>query len=190
MRLFLHDGPSHVQILSRHQVREFRDVGSAADFLRPLLADPRNVAAVREAMRGERILSALTSGELVEHLAQRMVAEGLQFVSCADAYFAAIRASGTVTSTTAQTTPRQDEEAAQAAKEAKPGPEEKHWLEIELVDDDGKPVANELYFVELPDGSTLSGTTDANGRARVEGIDPGSAQVSFPNLDKKAYEPG
>jgi hypothetical protein len=186
MRLFLHDGPSHVQLLSRREVREFRDLGAAIDFLRPLMADPRNVSAVRAELTSAR---TATNGELLEMLARRMVAEGLQLVSCADAYFAAIRATGSVASTTAQTTPREDQAAAQAAKEVAPGPEEKHWLEIELIDDDGNPVAGELYFIELPDGSTLSGTTDAEGRARIEDVDPGSAQVSFPNMDKKAVEP-
>src|SRR5262249_6659423 len=28
-----------------------------------------------------------------------------------------------------------------------------HWVEIELVDDSGQPIANEPYILELPDGS-------------------------------------
>jgi len=30
--------------------------------------------------------------------------------------------------------------------------------------------------------------TDENGVGRVEGFDPGSCQVSFPDLDKEAWE--
>ena len=73
-------------------------------------------------------------------------------------------------------------------------PEEKgtktSWIEIALVyESNGKPVPGVAYEVTLPDGKTVaSGSTDEKGSARVEGIDPGSCQVSFPNLDKEAWE--
>jgi type VI secretion system secreted protein VgrG len=57
------------------------------------------------------------------------------------------------------------------------------------VDENGKPVPGEEYKVTLPDGSTVaSGTLDAKGKARVEGIDPGSCKVTFPNLDKDSWK--
>ena len=44
--------------------------------------------------------------------------------------------------------------------------------------------------ITLPDGSTVaSGTTDEKGRARVDGIDPGTCKVTFPELDRDAWEP-
>jgi hypothetical protein len=187
MRLFLHDGAAHLQILPRTRLLEFRDVGSARDFLRPLLADPLNVTAVRRAL-------GLRSGDddALEQLAARMVTEGLQVVSCREAFYGFVPIDATVdgSAASAQNTPLQDEEAAKAEQAAAPGPEEKHWIEIELIDDAGNPVAGELYFVELPDGSTLSGRTDGQGRARVDGVDPGTAKVSFPDLDKSLYTPG
>jgi type VI secretion system secreted protein VgrG len=68
--------------------------------------------------------------------------------------------------------------------------DKKHWIEIELVDEAGQPVAGEPYQVTLPDGSTVAdGTLDEKGRARVDNIDPGSCKVTFPNLDKEAWEP-
>jgi hypothetical protein len=191
MRLFLQDGPARIQILSRSNVREFRDVGAAREYLRPLLANDGNVAAIRRAIGYEQQL--LSNQDLLEQLASRIVHEGLQIVSCADGYLAAIQ--GTFTeaaaaqATTQQqqetTTPAQDEEAAQE----QPAAAEKHWIEIELVDDDGKPVPNEMYVIELPDGTQRTGVTDGDGKARVGGIDPGTAKVSFPNLDKSSYEP-
>jgi type VI secretion system secreted protein VgrG len=84
--------------------------------------------------------------------------------------------------------------AASSAPTHDPDSEEnkdkKHWIEIELLDEAGKPVPGEPYKVTLPDGSTVAdGTLDGKGRARVDNIDPGSCKVTFPNLDKEAWEP-
>ena len=192
MRLFLQDGPARLQILSRSHMREFRDVGAAREFLRPLLANEGNVAAIRRAVGYEH---AHIGGdhELLDHLAGRIVSEGLQIVSCADGYLAAIQGTFTESSAAATTqqqetaTPLQDEEAQQKTTTT---PEPPHWIEIELVDDDGKPIANEPYLIELPDGTQRTGRKDGSGLARVDGIDPGTAKVSFPNLDKTTYTPG
>ncbi len=68
--------------------------------------------------------------------------------------------------------------------------EKKHWIEIELVDKKNKPVPGEKYRVTLPDGTTVAeGTLDSKGHARVDGIDPGTCKVTFPNLDKNAWKP-
>jgi type VI secretion system secreted protein VgrG len=68
--------------------------------------------------------------------------------------------------------------------------DKKHWIEIELLDEAGKPVAGEPYQVTLPDGTTVAdGTLDEKGWARVDNIDPGTCKVTFPNLDKEAWEP-
>jgi type VI secretion system secreted protein VgrG len=65
-----------------------------------------------------------------------------------------------------------------------------HWIEIELLDSDGNPVPGEEYRITLPDGSTVaSGTLDGKGKARVEAIDAGSCQVTFPKLDKTSWGP-
>ena len=66
----------------------------------------------------------------------------------------------------------------------------KSWIEIQLNDEDGKPVPGEPYKITLPDGTTVAdGTLDDKGFARVDNIDPGTCQVTFPNLDKDAWEP-
>jgi type VI secretion system secreted protein VgrG len=67
--------------------------------------------------------------------------------------------------------------------------DKKSWIEIELVDQDNKPVPGEAYRITLPDGTTLAeGTLDEKGFAREDGIDPGSCKVTFPNLDKDSWE--
>jgi type VI secretion system secreted protein VgrG len=68
--------------------------------------------------------------------------------------------------------------------------DKKHWIEIKLVDEDGKPVPGEPYQITLPDGSTIAdGTLDEKGFARVDNIDPGTCQVTFPNLDEDSWKP-
>jgi len=66
--------------------------------------------------------------------------------------------------------------------------EKTSWIEIELLDEEDQPVPGERYQIELPDGSVAKGTLDQNGFARVEGIDPGTCKVTFPELDKEAWE--
>ncbi len=67
--------------------------------------------------------------------------------------------------------------------------EERTWIEIELIDEDDKPVPGERYQIEVSDGRVIRGTLDNNGFARVEGLVPGSCKVTFPKLDKEAWEP-
>ncbi len=68
-------------------------------------------------------------------------------------------------------------------------PKKTSWIELQLVDDAGQPVAGEAYEVEMADGTVATGTTGADGVARVSGIDPGTCKIRFPNLDKDAWEP-
>jgi hypothetical protein len=62
------------------------------------------------------------------------------------------------------------------------------WIEIELVDEEDEPVPSESYEITLPGGSVKKGTLDQNGFARVDRILPGTCQITFPNLDKDAWE--
>jgi len=58
----------------------------------------------------------------------------------------------------------------------------KDWLEINLVDSDGNPIADEEYVLHLPDGSERKGQLDAEGYAREEDIPPGTYIITFPNV--------
>ncbi|HZN44856.1 MAG TPA: hypothetical protein VFB56_05980, partial [Nitrospiraceae bacterium] len=68
--------------------------------------------------------------------------------------------------------------------------QKKSWIEIELADEKNKPVPGEKYRITLPDGTVVAeGALDTKGFARVDGIDPGTCKVTFPNLDKDAWKP-
>jgi type VI secretion system secreted protein VgrG len=68
--------------------------------------------------------------------------------------------------------------------------DKKHYIAIQLHDDENLPVAGEPYEITLPDGSTVaSGTTDEKGQARVDGIDPGQCKVRFPKRDQTVVKP-
>ncbi len=69
-----------------------------------------------------------------------------------------------------------------------PPQKDKTWIEIELLDANKKPVAGEPYEVELPNKKVATGTTGADGVARIEGVDPGTCKIRFPRLDKDSWK--
>lgn len=64
---------------------------------------------------------------------------------------------------------------------------EKSWVDVQLLDEDGEPIAGERYILKLTDGSIREGSLGADGRVRVNGIDPGNCVVSFPDLHTKEW---
>lgn len=65
---------------------------------------------------------------------------------------------------------------------------EKTWIEIQLVGEDDSPIPGEKYEIELPDGSVEEGVLDAEGVVGLEGIDPGTCRIVFPELDQELWE--
>ncbi len=66
----------------------------------------------------------------------------------------------------------------------------RYWIEIALVGEDDKPIPNLPYLITAEDGTTYRGALDADGWARIEGLESDSAcRVSFPSLDQDAWEP-
>src|SRR5690606_18657470 len=55
------------------------------------------------------------------------------------------------------------------------------WVSIEMKDTDGKPVANRQYIIKDKNGKEFAGTTDANGIARIQGLEQGDYEVDFPD---------
>jgi hypothetical protein len=57
------------------------------------------------------------------------------------------------------------------------------FIGIELVDEDGDPVPDEPYVIELPDGSKRKGRTDGAGKAQLAGVPAGTYHVTFPQAE-------
>lgn len=57
----------------------------------------------------------------------------------------------------------------------------KDYIEIELKDEDDKPIADEEYFLYLPNGEVREGKLDGNGYKKEEKIPPGRCCIVFPN---------
>lgn len=61
----------------------------------------------------------------------------------------------------------------------------KDYVEIEIKDDDGKPVGNIKYTVYLPNGGVKEGYLDKNGYAKVENLPPGGIEYKYDIRDRK-----
>lgn len=110
----------------------------------------------------DRVADALRRGRLVAHVQPR-----------------AFQTSGG-----SQETPQ----AKASERPPEPKEEEKTWIAIQLADKKSKPAAYKRYRIELPDGSRREGMLDAKGTARLDGIDPGTYNVSFPEPDKSDWK--
>jgi hypothetical protein len=62
------------------------------------------------------------------------------------------------------------------------------WVEFCLVDMEGNPVSGQRYKLKLPDGSVKEGTLGKSGCVRVDNINPGTATISYLDLDEEAWE--
>jgi hypothetical protein len=75
--------------------------------------------------------------------------------------------------------------ATQRTEEKK---QKKDWIEILLVDMEGKPVPGVRYRITTPDGVVNEGTLNEHGQAGYYQIEPGNCKITFPDLDKDAWE--
>ncbi len=68
------------------------------------------------------------------------------------------------------------------SSESEANEEPTDFIEVELRGSDGEPLANEQFQLILADGSSRDGELDANGFARIDGVAPGEARITFPRL--------
>jgi len=95
--------------------------------------------------------------------------------------------SGKYGSTTVEPFEPPEDDAKESASEKKE-PAPKGWVEVEMVDEAGDPVAGLRYEVTLPDGRVDSGTLDSKGLARIENFEPGYCKITFPDLDTETWD--
>ena len=67
------------------------------------------------------------------------------------------------------------------------GKQKVHWIEIQVVGNDGVGIPDQDYLIVAPDKTEHTGRTDMLGVARVDNIPAGQCLVSFPKLDKSAW---
>lgn len=63
----------------------------------------------------------------------------------------------------------------------------KSWVEVELLDRNKRPVKGLAVELTLPDGTVQKGTLSDKGSYRIDGIDPGTCKVRFPDLDGREW---
>jgi hypothetical protein len=64
------------------------------------------------------------------------------------------------------------------------------FIEIALVDEQGRPVPFERYLVTLPDGTERRGRLDERGLARIDPIRPaGACDITFPDIHGDEWKP-
>ncbi len=61
------------------------------------------------------------------------------------------------------------------------------WIEIVLVDAEGRPVPDAPYLITVADGSQRRGRLNQSGFARVDGIPVGGCDVSFTEIDGREW---
>ena len=149
------------------------DEASALAFARRLAEGPDGQARLRALLAGELgRIHQLDDSEVIRQLAVRLASKRLLAVRVQEAPL--------------HTFDVHEGEAPPPLSQETPKAEPKTWIAIELVDEEGKPVANERYWILLPDGSVREGRLDTQGRAHVGDLDPGECDVRFPDLDNDA----
>lgn len=157
--------------------QRFADLTAARGFLRRFLDDPFDAATLRDVARrallgrpgaGERELDAAIAAELV---AGRLLVVDPQGRG-------------------------ERQGSGQGPRPVPPPPpgdlfeqlergQDTDWVEIQLVDEDGRGVANARYVLVAPDGREFKGYTDGIGAARITRIPSGQCQLRFPDLERR-----
>jgi hypothetical protein len=185
MRTMLRYGSEWIEIMSWFEPRRtdvvlnIRDRSSALQFLRRFLRDPMDMMALRNSL-ADGFCSARVFGwtdhEVLEQLAWRIACGQTAVVS----KFAEVYGGG---SRGGETEPAAEAPPAETVRKRT------SWIELELIDEAGKPVPGKMYELVLPDGLIRRGSLDSKGQARITDIDAGTCKVLFPELDAEAWEP-
>ncbi len=162
--------------VGRAPALELRGPMAMEAFLRRCAADETNLVALRG------LLSELDNSMLLGPLGAEVVVEKLLWLMERGRFVVVTRPCEGPGSL-----PQDYEDEPEQRPQESEVAETKTWVEIQMVGADDRPISGERYEVVLPGGERKTGTTDAAGKARFSGIDPGSCTVSFPDLDEDAW---
>ena len=152
-----------------------RDPVAALALLRRIASGSIDVDPLRRLLAGtapEARSSSLSDHEVLHLLAHRIAAGALRVWRCP------------VHVLTARDADAREEDVTPPPE----APREDVWIAIELVEEDGRPVAGEPYVLEAPDGARRTGKLDSDGYAEVQGIPTGTYLVSFPERDRTDFQ--
>ncbi len=65
--------------------------------------------------------------------------------------------------------------------------DEKHWVEVRVVDASDKALAGRPYTLKLPDGVEKKGRIPKDGKVRVDGIVPGACSLTVADIDEARW---
>jgi len=159
----------------------FDSVAAAESFLRGFLRDEWNARALRALFRQafpETSPARFSDADIVRRLAPLLLRDRLRVRRPLEEEAEPILPAGM--ESPIERSPEPPKETVQ----------EKTWIEFELLDEDGAPMAGESYELCLPDGSVRKGKLDTQGLVRVAGIDPGLGTISWFLKPSKAKKGG
>ena len=163
---------------------EFRDPLSALDFLHTFMPDPLSMMTLRHSLTEvltSTNIAGLDDQEVLEQLAGRLVDGSIRVMPFAPSQPTIQGGGHAQTATDVAEKEEEEEQATPTAVEQRTS-----WIEIKLIDEESSPIMGEKYRIVLPDGSITEGQLDSDGKARIEGINPGTCKVSFPELNARA----
>jgi hypothetical protein len=184
MRRILRDGWRALEITTLGGLvappRGLREESELTAAFRPLLRDPANAWMARTALTEGMPLRSLRDTEDLE-LADELAQAALRRSITVDAH----RLDRLRSTVEAEPEPPPPPPAAEPPPPAEPA---LTWIEIMLMDEDGQPRPGIEYQVKLPDGQTRSGKLGSGGYVRLSEIPKGDCEISFPELDAKAWK--
>jgi len=83
---------------------------------------------------------------------------------------------------------QKEEKPIDKGRDSGPTTGTKTWIEFQVTDMSGKPVADVKYEAHLPDGTKKEGSTDKDGLVRFDDLDPGICDFKLVEYDGDAVE--
>lgn len=187
MRRSLYIATDVYEIFPRRDLRaketpiRFPDEVVAFHFLHRLLSERWNQQVLRLTLHAEGLGAHQTAHILDDDLCRRLardLAKGHIMVS------AVPKASGRAVVIER----REEDEEEDVATGPLPPKEEKHWIAIQVVDDEsGKPLSGVPLEVKLPDGRAVVRKTGGDGTLHFSDLDPGTCSI-LKIMDDEALE--